>query len=239
MWRGVCANGWGFRRRTPFLTRPISSVRRIQQNLVAKAERRLLNWLCQRLPQRVMPDHLTALGIVGATLVLAGYAASAISPWWLWLAVGGYLIHWFGDSLDGSLARYRAIERPRYGYFLDHSADGIGNLFIVGGLGLSPFVRLDVALIGLCGYYLMSIHAFLAARVLGELKLSYVAAGPTELRLLLIAMTIAMFAFGHDVPGVGVFSAFDLFVGAVGIALILLFVVQTGLTARRLARMGE
>lgn len=221
------------------MTQTRSSIRRIQENLLAKAERRLLTWLCRRLPERVMPDHLTALGIVGATLVLAGYAASGLSSWWLWLAVAGYVIHWFGDSLDGSLARYRAIERPRYGYFLDHSADGIGNLFIVGGLGLSPFVRLDVALIGLCGYYLMSIHAFLAARVLGELKLSYVAAGPTELRLLLIAMTVTMFAFGHDVPQVGPFSAFDLFVGTVGIALILLFVVQTGLTARRLVRMGE
>lgn len=221
------------------MTQKISSVHRIQQNVLAKAERRLLNWLCPRLPERIVPDHLTALGIVGAALVLAGYAASALNPWWLWLAIGGYLIHWFGDSLDGSLARHRGIERPRYGYFLDHSADGIGNLFIVGGLGLSPFVRFDVALIALCGYYLMSIHAFLAARVLGELKLSYVAAGPTELRLLLIAITLLMFQYGNDVPHVGPFSAFDLFVGTVGIALILLFVVQTALTARRLARMGE
>ena len=219
------------------MTQDAKSVHRIQENLLARSERRLLNWICPRLPQRIMPDHLTAFGLFGAAMVLAGYAASALSPWWLWLSVAGYVIHWFGDSLDGSLARFRKIERPRYGYFLDHSADGIGNLFIVGGLVLSPFVQLDVALIALAGYYLMSIHAFLAAKVLGELKLSYVAAGPTELRLVLIALTVLMFMFGQ-VPAIPPYSAFDLFVGTVGIALIILFVVQTGITARRIAQQG-
>jgi archaetidylinositol phosphate synthase len=239
MWRPICAKAPVPPASGTRLTQEEISVRRIQENLLAKSERRLLNWLCARLPAAIKPDHLTAIGLVGAALTLAGYAASGTDRWWLWLAVAGYFVHWFGDSLDGSIARHRGIERPRYGYFLDHSADGIGNLFIVGGLGLSPFVRFDVALIALCGYYLMSIHAFLAARVLGELKLSYVAAGPTELRLLLIAITLLMFTFGHNVPHVGPFSAFDLFVGTAGIALILLFVVQTVLTARRLARMGE
>ena len=106
------------------MTQDVKSVHRIQENLLAKAERRLLNWLCARLPAAIKPDHLTAIGIVGAVMVLAGYAASASDRWWLWLAVGGYVIHWFGDSLDGSVARHRGIERPRYGYFLDHSAAG-------------------------------------------------------------------------------------------------------------------
>ena len=212
---------------------------RIQQNLLATAERRLLNWLCARLPQWTKPDHLTALGLVGAVVIFAGYAASRIDPAWLWLSVAGYFIHWFGDSLDGSLARYRAIERPRFGYFVDHSADALGTLLIVGGIGLTPFVRLDVALLALAGYYLLSIHAFLAARVVGELKLSYVAAGPTELRLALIALTILMYKFGPAAPGLAGVSAFDLAVGSAGLILILLFVVQTLITAKRIAQQGE
>lgn len=199
----------------------------------------MLTWLCSRLPGWVKPDQLTTLGLVGAAMVLAGYAASGVDRGWLWLAIAGFLIHWFGDSLDGSLARYRQIERPRFGYFIDHSADGLGNLMIVGGLGLSPFVRLDVSLLALAGYYLMSIHAFLAVRVLGELRLSYVAAGPTELRLALIGMTLLMFFYGGRTPRIGPFSAFDFAVALVAGVLIILFVVQTITTGRRIAEQGE
>jgi len=214
-------------------------IQRIQGNLLARSERRVLTWLCARLPGWVMPDHLTALGLVGAAMVLGGYAASAMDVQWLWLAIGGFVVHWFGDSLDGSLARYRSIERPKFGYFIDHSADGLGNLMIVGGLGLSPFVRLDVSLIALAGYYLLSIHAFLAVRVLGEMRLSYAAAGPTELRLALIAMTLLMLSVGHATPRVAGLSAFDLTVALVGAILILLFVFQTVVTGRRIAKLGE
>jgi hypothetical protein len=112
-------------------------------------------------------------------------------------------------------------------------------LLIVGGLGLTPFVRLDVALLALAGYYLMSIHAFLSAKVIGELKLSYVAAGPTELRLVLIAMTLLMFSDGRTTQAPEGYSGFDIFVGVVGVLLILLFIVQTLLTARRIAAEGE
>jgi phosphatidylglycerophosphate synthase len=214
-------------------------IRRIQENILAKGERRLLNWLCPRLPAWVTPDSLTILGLVGAAMVAAGYWGSMADAGWLWLSVAGYFVHWFGDSLDGSLARFRKIERPKFGYFIDHSADGIGILLIVGGLGLTPFVRLDVALLALAGYYLMSIHAFLSAKVIGELKLSYVAAGPTELRLVLIAMTLLMFSDGRTTQAPEGYSGFDIFVGVVGVLLILLFIVQTLLTARRIAAEGE
>lgn len=214
-------------------------IQRIQGNLLARAERRVLNWLCARLPGWVKPDQLTTLGLIGAAMVMAGYAASGADRQWLWLAIAGFCVHWFGDSLDGSLARYRQIERPRFGYFIDHSADGLGNLMIVGGLGLSPFVRLDVSLLALTGYYLMSIHAFLAVRVLGELRLSYAAAGPTELRLALIAMTLLMYFYGGEIPRIGHLSAFDLAVALVGALLIVLFVVQTIATGRRIAEQGE
>jgi len=218
---------------------PIKPLARIQENLLARQERRLLNWICPRLPSCVTPDKLTILGLIGATIILAGYAASAIDRGWLWLSVAGYLVHWFGDSLDGSLARFRSIERPRYGYFVDHSADVLGVLFILGGLGLSPFVRLDVALVALAGYYMLAAHAFISARVVGELKLSYIAAGPTELRLILIGLTVAMYVFGNSGPRLMGLGPFDLVVGGVGLLLMLLFVVQTVAMTRRLARLGE
>ncbi len=220
------------------LERHVNPLSRIQQNVLARSERRLLNWLCARMPQWVTPDLLTSLGMVGAVAIFAGYAASVFSVGWLLLALAGYAIQWFGDSMDGSLARYRQIERPSYGYFIDHSCDGLATLLILAGMGISPFVRMDVALIALAGYLLLSVHAFLSARVLGELKLSYLAAGPTELRLMLIALTIMMMMLGST-PGLfGRISGFDVFVGTVGGVLILLFIMQTAVTGRRLALRG-
>ena len=217
----------------------IKPIARIQENLLAKAERRLLNWLCARLPAWVKPDHLTSLGLVGALMILIGYVASGADIRWLWLSIAGYCLHWFGDSLDGSLARFRQIERPRFGYFIDHSADGLANLMIMGGLGLSPFVRLDVALFALCGYLLMSIHAFLSARVLGELKLSYIAFGPTELRLMLIAVTLSMFVAHPSGQAGEPWTPLDLLVVTAGAILTLIFLTQTILAARRIAAQGE
>ncbi|MBA2921219.1 CDP-alcohol phosphatidyltransferase family protein [Sphingomonas sp. MAH-20] len=208
-------------------------VQRIQANFLAKAERRALTWMCARLPAWVTPDVLTALGLFGAFIIFAGYVLSAVHPAWLWLVVAGFVVHWLGDSLDGSLARFRRIERPDFGYFIDHSTDGLANLLILAGLGFSPFVRLDIALFALAGYLLLSVHAFLAARVVGELRLSYLNAGPTELRLALIAITLAMFTFGA-LPVLHGLTAFDLIVGSVGLVLVALFVIQTLVTARDL-----
>lgn len=213
-------------------------VQRIQQNLLAANERRLLTWLAERMPPSVTPDRLTSVGFLGACSVGAGYALSTYAVEWLWVAIAGFFINWFGDSLDGSLARYRKIERPTFGYFIDHSTDALGNMIIVGGLGLSPFLRLDVALFGLAAYLLLSIHTFLAAKVVDEFRLSYMAGGPTELRIVLIAMTLCMFVMGPGTVLGTVFSPFDLFVGGLGIILILLFIGQTASTARELLRRG-
>ena len=207
-------------------------IQRVQQNVVARAERALLNAICARMPPWVRPDMLTAVGMVGALMVFAGYVASALDRAWLWCAVAGYVINWFGDSTDGSLARYRKIERPRYGYFLDHSCDGIATTLVVAGIGLSPFVHLELALVALAGYLLMSIHAFLSVKVSGELRLSYMAAGPTELRIILIVFTLAMLAFGENPAAM---IGYGVFVGFAGSVLILLFLAQTFTTARRLA----
>ncbi len=209
---------------------------REQKNWLAAGERVLLTWLCGRMPRWVTPDVLTSTGMIGAGMIFAGYVASNWGPHWLLLAIAGYFVQWFGDSMDGSLARFRHIERPSYGYFIDHSCDGLATLLILAGMGLSPFVTMDVALIALAGYLLLSIHAYLSARVLGEFKLSYLTAGPTELRVVLIAMTLLMMTLGTGPGMLGRVSGFDVFVGAVGIILIVLFVKQTVTIGRRLAQ---
>jgi len=213
---------------------PVTPTVRIQRNVLALNERRLLTWLAARTPRRVTPDALTAPGLTGAAVVGVGYALSSFDPAWLWLAIAGFFINWYGDSLDGSLARFRQIERPLFGYFIDHSSDALGNMMIMAGIGASPFVRMDVALFGLGAYLLLSIHTFLAARVVAEFRLSYLAAGPTELRLVLITMSLAMLATAPVGPVLGPFSGFDLFIGALGVVLFVLFVVQTLATARAL-----
>jgi phosphatidylglycerophosphate synthase len=212
------------------------SLSRIQENWLAARERQLLTWLCSRMPRWVTPDRLTFLGMVGAFMIFLGYVASALNPSWLLVAIAGYFIQWFGDSMDGSIARYRRIERPSYGYFIDHSCDGLATLLILAGIGLSPYVTMDIAMVALAGYLLLSIHAYLSARVIGEFKLSYLAAGPTELRLILIALTLMMMVLGSG-PGLfGRVSGFDIFVGTAGTILILLFIIQTLVTGRRLAQ---
>ncbi len=211
-------------------------IERVQKNILAGPERRLLNWLCSVMPRWVTPDMLTSAGVFGAAMTFVGYAASGLNVAWLWLSIAGYFVQWFGDSLDGSLARWRHIERPSYGYFIDHSCDGIVTLLILGGMGLSPFVRVDVAMLALTGYLLLSIHAYLAARVIGEFKLSYGIGGPTELRFVLIGLTLAMMARGYDPTPLPAVSWFDFFVGAVGALFVLLFVMQTLVTGRRLSK---
>ena len=210
---------------------------RIQQNFLAKSERRLLNWLCARLPLWVTPDKLTGFGVLGAFVIFLGYALSEWSLHTMWFCILGYAMQWFGDSLDGSLARWRKIERPKYGYFIDHSVDGFVILLIFSGMGLSPYVRMDAAAFATIGYLLLSIHAYLAARVLGEFKLSYLNFGPTELRFVLIALTLAMMVLGPDAGRIGKMSGFDFFVAAAAVVLNVLFIWQTLVTARRLDRM--
>lgn len=215
------------------------SLCRIQQNILARNERRLLTWLCARMPRWVTPDKLTVVGLIGGAMTFIGYTASNYGSAWLLLAILGYVVNWFGDSLDGSLARYRGTERPSYGYFIDHSCDGLTTLLILTGMGFSPFVTMDFAMVALAGYLLLSIHTFLSARVLGEFKLSYLAAGPTELRIMLIGLTVMMMVLGTE-PGIfGRMSGFDIFVGTVGAILIVLFAGQTFVTGRRLAKAGR
>lgn len=211
---------------------------RVQANLLAAAERKVLDWICIRLPLWITPDRLTLLGVFGAFTVFAGYWTSRIDPGFLWLASLGSIIHWFGDSLDGSLARFRRIERPAYGYFLDHSVDALCNLFIVAGLGFTLFVRLDIALFVLAGYYMLCIYAFLNHQVTGVFPLTFVGAGPTELRVGMILINTLMFFLGNVAFSIGetVLSIYDciyVVVGTVFVTLYLKAILTAIFTLRR------
>ena len=215
-------------------------VTRIQQNLLARGERRLLDWLCPRLPGWVTPDGLTAFGFLGALMTGIGTAMAIGDRDWLWLGIAGYFANWFGDSLDGSLARFRKRERPLFGYFIDHSTDALAMAVIAAGFGISPWVRTDVALVTLAAYYLLAIHTFLAARLMAEFRLSYLAAGPTELRIALVALSLWMYASPPgDVAlrlwGRENFSQFDVVLVVLSLILVCLFLAQTTSTARQLA----
>lgn len=214
---------------------PTAPPTRIQRNVLARGEQRLLQWLCPRLPAWVTPDRLTGLALVAALVIGAAYALSNENPAWLAIAVAGYFVHWFGDSLDGTIARYRQIERPRFGYFIDHSCDGLATLLIVGGIGASPYLRVDVALFVVVAYLLLSVHTFLLAKVSGNFQLSHLGAGPTELRIVLIIVTIAMGWLGPDFGRIAGFSAFDILFVVVGAILMTVFIAQTIREGRTLA----
>ena len=171
-------------------------VSRIHRSWLAAREKRLLTWLAGKLPAGVAPDHLTILGIAGAALCGLGFAASGHSPLFLWLAIFGLLINWFGDSLDGTLARYRGTERPRYGFFIDHTTDILSQVFIFFGLGASAFMRLDIALLALLSYWMAALMTLIRAVATRVFQISYFGIGPTEIRLALIAYTLTLMPFG-------------------------------------------
>ena len=174
---------------------PVHHVR-VNNSFLATHERNALRWLAERTPSAVTPDHLTLVGLVGAVLVMAGFVACRISPWFLSLAILGLVLNWVGDSLDGTLARYRKIERPDFGYFLDHSCDLISQTFIFVGLGLSPYFTLFSALLALSMYLLMTSFTYLKVLILKTHHLSYYGVGATELRLLLTAWSLFALWYG-------------------------------------------
>jgi len=179
---------------------------RVINSLLGKQEKRLLIWLAARMPAWVVPDTLTALGIVAAVLIFLGYALTFYNKYFLWLASFGFFLHWFGDSLDGTLARYRKIERPRYGFFVDHILDTVSEAFIFIGIGLSPYVRFDLALLTLVIYLMVSIFVYLGTYVNGVFRISYAGLGPTETRLIAILANTYVFFANNPIIHLGTYS---------------------------------
>jgi phosphatidylglycerophosphate synthase len=164
--------------------RDIHSHKRVLDTFTGPVERPLLRWLAAHMPAWVTPDWLTAVGVIGGMVILVGYWLTGIDPNFLWLANLGFVINWFGDSLDGTLARYRHAERPIYGFYIDHAVDAYVEIMIFLGLGLSPYVRFDLACLALIGYLLLSVLVYVRTCVRGEFVISYGRLGPTEARLI-------------------------------------------------------
>jgi len=173
----------------------MTTAKREMTFLLAEPEKRILHRMATRLPAAVKSDHLTVLGVLAAFGVGLGYALSAVHAGWLWLASAMFVANWFGDSLDGTLARVRHVERPNYGYYLDHAIDSFTTVLIAGGLGLSPYVRLEVGLLLVILYLMLSINVYLEAVVHGVFHMAYGRIGPTEMRILaILGNTILFFA---------------------------------------------
>ena len=203
--------------------------------LLARPEARVLEWIARRLPRFVMPDHLTLLGVLAAVGIAAAYALSNRDPVWLWAASGLLVVHWLGDSLDGTLARVRRTERPRYGYYLDHLVDAIATALIGIGLGLSPYMLLATGLVIVVAYLVLSINTYLETNVLGVFSLGYGRLGPTEARLALIVVN-TLLALGLA-PAVSVVGVGVTVLDVVGLAVAALMVA--GLAARAARNLRE
>ncbi len=164
---------------------------RTSRFLLSSFEQFVLPRMASALPKWVKPDHLTLLGLVAATGIGISYILSKQNTVWLWFANFLLVVHWCGDSLDGTLARVRKAERPRYGFYLDHLTDAYATLVIGLGLGLSPYMTLAVGLSIVISYLLLSINVYLETYIFGKFSSSYARLGPTEVRVMLILLNTA------------------------------------------------
>lgn len=199
---------------------------RIQESLTSGPERRALLWLAARMPAAINSDHLTLLGFAAMFLAGCSYALARYTPWGLLAATLCLTLNWFGDSLDGTLARVRNKQRPRYGFYVDHMIDSFGALFLMGGLAASGFVDWRIAAGMLVAFLLLSIETYLASYTLGLFRLSFAKFGPTEIRILLAAANLALFFHPNaHVPGTG-YRLLDLG-GLIAIASMAVMVIVT------------
>lgn len=181
----------------------VNQSKRIQTSVLNAIEKRVLIWLAGRMPKWVTSDMLTLVGIIGALLCGLGFFLTNYSIYWLWLSSAGLVLNWFGDSLDGTLARVRKQQRPLYGYYLDHNVDTINEAFMFVGAGLSPLMHLSVALICYALYLALTVYVSINAHLKSEFKLTYGKMGPTEFRVIMIIVnTILMY-----VPSITAYSS--------------------------------
>lgn len=167
---------------------------RIQTSFINGLEKKALIWIAKRLPRWVTSDMLTAVGTLGALVVAIGFVLSCQSVQWLWLSSAGLVINWFGDSLDGTLARVRNCQRPIYGYYVDHTVDCVNEGLMFIGAGLSPFLHLEFALLAFAIYLVLTINVSINAHLKGEFRLTYIKLGPTEFRLIIIIANTLLIA---------------------------------------------
>lgn len=205
-------------------------------SLLASLEKRVLIWIAERLPRAIGSDHLTALGLLSMLGVGAAFAASSREPRLLYLVPPLLALNWFGDSLDGTVARVRHRQRPRYGYYVDHVVDIVGACALFGGLALSGGMTPMLALLLLVAYVAVMAEVFLATHVTHVFRLASFGFGPTELRVVLAVGAIALVGRPMvQVPGLGAVPLFDVGGSVALVGLGAAFAVSAIGTAWRLA----
>jgi phosphatidylglycerophosphate synthase len=216
---------------------PLGRHRREHRSVLAATEKRLLVWMAARLPEAINSDHLTALGALAMVGAGAAFAAAQIAPWSLWLVPVFLAINWFGDSLDGTVARVRNAQRPRYGYYLDHVVDNVNATVLFTGLAWSGLATPWIAGALLVAYLLLAAESFLATHTLGVFRISFAGFGPTELRILLsIGALVVLVKPVVNFFGLGEFLLFDVggLAGAAG--MLSAFVLSSARNAAELYR---
>ena len=163
---------------------------RIQTSILNPYEKKILTYMAERMPAWVTSDMLTFVGFLGALVMATGYSLSNLNMHWLWLSCLGLFINWFGDSMDGSLARVRGIQRKIYGFFIDHNVDVINETIMFISVGVSPLVNMSFAMFALVAYLMLSVYVYIDCHLKGEMRLTYSGLGPTEFRLLLVITNI-------------------------------------------------
>lgn len=165
---------------------------RLQESFTAPIERKILPWLAAKIPVQINSDHLTLLGFLAMFLAGVSYAVARTHRYGLLLATFFLAVNWFGDSLDGTLARLRNRQRPRYGFYVDHMIDTFGGLFLMGGLALSGLIDWRIALGMFVAFLMLSVQVYLATYTVGTFQLSFAKFGPTEIRILLSAGNVVV-----------------------------------------------
>ena len=163
---------------------------RIQTSILNPYEKKILTYMAKRMPAWVTSDMLTFVGFLGALVMATGYSLSNLNLHWLWLSCLGLFINWFGDSMDGSLARVRGTQRKIYGFFIDHNVDVINETIMFISVGVSPLVNMSFAMFALVAYLMLSVYVYIDCHLKGEMRLTYSGLGPTEFRLLLVITNI-------------------------------------------------
>jgi len=208
---------------------------RIQTSILNPYEKKALVWLAKRQPRWVTSDMLTAVGVLGSIIIFIGFLLSRSNIYWLWLCVAGLVVNWYGDSLDGSLARVRKTQRPTYGYYLDHTVDVICEAFMFIGAGMSDIILLPIAIGCYLLYLMLTINVSINAHLKSEFKLTYAKLGPTEFRAIVAIGLIALMYIPMknsivttlQIMGDSVnFRVFDIF-GLVILAILLVIYVVT------------
>ena len=198
---------------------------RLLSSVLAPLEKRTLVWLAERMPRRVNSDHLTVLALVAMLGAGLSYWWASVNPIGLVAATVCLALNWFGDSLDGTLARVRQCQRPRYGFYVDHVIDEFGIALLIGGMSLSGYMSPWVAAVLLIAYLMLTVEVFLATHVLGTFRMTFLKMGPTELRILLaIGNAVALWKPTATIAG-HEFLLFDVggVIGAIGLAFTLVF----------------